>query len=126
MSFDEIHVKTLRAAQNLQARGYDAKQVFGLLARNSQYVAPIVFASISIGCPINTMDPAFGKVELIHMLKTTNPVLMCCDIECFDLLQECLEELGSDAKIFTFGGNKSDSRAVENLFLETGNEAKFV
>lgn len=126
MSFDEIRIKTIRAAENFQERGYESKQIFGLLARNSHHVAPIVFGSICIGCIVNALDPTFGKIELIHMLNTTNPSLMFCDIECYDLLKECLTELENEAKIFTFGGSKDDTEPVEILFAETGTEKYFL
>lgn len=116
----------IRAAQNLQKRGYTPKQVFGFICKNSHNVAPIIFASISVGCPANTLDPSFGKTELIHMLKTTKPVLMFSDLECYDLIKECLTELGKDTKIFTFGGSKGDSEPVENLFAETHEEDSFM
>lgn len=126
MSFNEIRLKSVRAAQNLNARGYKTKQVFGFLAKNSHHLAPVVFASFYMGCPINTLDPSFGKVELIHMLKATKPTLMFCDAENFDLLKESLHELGNNAKIFTFGGKKGDSEQVENLFIENGNDNDFM
>lgn len=40
MSFDEIRLKSIRLAQNLQGRGYKPNQVFGIIAKNSHYVAP--------------------------------------------------------------------------------------
>lgn len=126
MSFDEIRSKTVRAAQNLQSRGYVPKQVFGILARNSHHLAPIVFASISIGCPVNTLDCSFGKTELMHMLKTTKPKVMFADVDVHDLLKECLIELGNNAKVFTFGGSTGDSEPVENLFAETHKEDQFM
>lgn len=119
-------MKTIRAAQNLRARGYERKQVFGIVARNSQNVAPIVFASLAIGCPLNPLDTSFGKIEIIHMLSVTKPVLVFCDIECYELLTECLMELQSEAKIFTFGSSRGQSEPVESLFQETGNEHQFV
>lgn len=106
--------------------GYQSKQVFGFTAENSHHVAAIVFASIDIGCPVNTLDPSFGKAEIMHMLNITKPVLMFCDIKLFDMIQECLNELGNDAKIFTFGGSKSGSEPIENLFAETQTESDFV
>lgn len=126
MTFNEIRINTIRASQNLQKRGYKSKQVFGLMAKNSQHVASIVFASINVGSAVNTLDPSFGKTELIHMLKTTKPVLMFCDIEAYDLVQECLTELGNEAKIFTLGGSKGGSEPVENLFAETHEEDEFL
>lgn len=125
MTFDEIRIKTIRAAQNLRSRGYDSKQVFGIMARNSHHVAPILIASIANGCPINPLDPSFGKTEVIHMLTLLKPVLIFCDVACYDLLNECLTELGSEAKVFTFGGQKGESEAVENLFEAMHKEDDF-
>lgn len=96
------------------------------MAKNSHHVAPILFGSISIGCPVNTLDPSFGKSELSHMLKTTKPVLMFCDIDNYELVTECLSELGNEAKIFTFGGSKDEAEPVEDLFAETHTEDTFM
>ncbi|KAG4067927.1 hypothetical protein HA402_010613 [Bradysia odoriphaga] len=126
MSFDEIKLKTIRAAQNLQVRGYKPKQVFGLVAKNSQNVAPIFFASIAVGCSLNTLDTSFGRTELIHMLNITKPVLLFCDVECVDLLEECLKELGINSKIFTFGDSTGDYEPIESLFKETHKETQFI
>lgn len=126
MSFDEIKVKTIRAAQNLQNLGYKPKQVFGLIVKNSYHVAPIFFASIAIGCQLSTLDTSFGRTELIHILNMTKPVLLFCDVECVDLLDECLKEIEIQAKIFTFGGSKGNSEPIENLFKETHKETQFM
>lgn len=121
MTFDEIRIKTIRTAQNLQALGYKPKEVFTLIARNSHHVAPITFASLAIGCPINALDPSFGKTEIIHMMKITKPVLVFCDVACYELVDESLKELGNEAKIYTFGGSIGRSEPVENWFKELMN-----
>lgn len=126
MTFDEIRTKMIRAALNLQALGYNRKQVFALVARNSHHVAPITFASIAIGCPVNTIDPSFRKTELIHMLNISKPVLVFCDMDCYELVNEVLAELGNNANIFTFGGKIGRSEPVENLFRETYKEDQFL
>lgn len=126
MTFDEIKMKTIRAAQNLLALGYERKQVFGLVARNSHHVAPITFASIAIGCPVNALDPSFGRTELLHMFKITKPVLLFCDIDCYELINDCLIELDNRARIFTIGGSLGRSEPVENLFKETHKEDQFM
>lgn len=126
LTFSDIHTKTVRAAQNLQKRGYKSGQVFGLVARNSHDVAPIVFASVSIGCPVNTLDPSFGKTELNHMLNNTKPALIFCDVESYEVVKECLTDLGNDAKILTFGGSKGQSEPIEDLFSETHEEDNFL
>lgn len=126
MTFEDIRIRTIRAAQNLQARGYTPKQVFGMISANSNQVAPIFFASIAIGCLPVALDPSFGKAEIIHMLSITKPTLMFCDIACYDLLIECLAELKNEAKVFTTGGQNGRSEPVENLFKGTGKEHEFM
>lgn len=126
MTFDDIKIKTIRAAQNLQTLGYKRKQVFGLIARNSHDVAPIVFASIAVGCPIIALDPSFGKTEIIHMLEKPKPVIIFCDIACYELLEETLGELSIEARIYTFDGSIGRSEPVENLFKKTHDEHLFM
>lgn len=126
MTYDELRINTIRAAQNLQKRGHNSKKVFGFLAKNSHHLVPIVFASLAIGSPVNTLDPSFGKTELLHMLNTIKPDLIFCDFESYDLMKKCLDELERNTKIFTFGGSKDDSEQVEHLFEKTHNEIDFV
>lgn len=60
------------------------------------------------------------------MLTVTEPVLMFCDADVFELVKECLNELNNNAKVFTFGGHKNCSVDVERLFVETHNESSFM
>lgn len=117
---------TIRAAQRLQKLGYKPKQIFGIMVENVANVSPIVFAAFSLGCPINTMHTSVEKANLIHMIRLIEHSVLFCDVKVYDLVNECLAELGSSAKIFTFNGTKGDSEAVETLFEETGFEDDFV
>lgn len=126
LTFDEIRIRTIRASQNLQKRGYNTKKLFGLFAKNSHHVTPIIFASMCLGCPILPVDPFFDKTELIQTLKLTEPSLVFCDVEAYETIIECLNELNNTTKIFTFGGSIADAEPVENLFAETGNEDEFL
>lgn len=96
------------------------------MAANSAYLSPIVFASFSLGCPINALDTLIEKRDSIQMFKKTEPTILFCDVGSYDLIKECLNELGNNATIFTFGGTKGDSKPVESLFEETGNEENFM
>lgn len=126
MTFDEIRIKSIRAAKNLQQLEYQPDDVFSIMAGNSKDVAPIMFASLFNGCPLHALDPNFGSVELIHMLNMSKPCLMFCDVQNYDLVAKCMNELGMKSPIFTFGGQKGDSKSVESLFVENGDEDQFV
>lgn len=126
MRFDEMRSKSIRAAKNLRSLGYKKNQVFGFIASNAPDVAPLVFASLYLGCPMNTIDPSFGKNEIKHMLNVTKPSLMFCDAQVYDLVKSCLDDLGNAATIFTFSGQAGDSQPVENLFVANGDENDFM
>lgn len=96
------------------------------MVENVANVSPIVFAAFSLGCPINTMHTSVEKANLIRMLRMTEPSVLFCDVKVYDLVNECIAELGKIIKIFTFNGTKGDSEAVETLFEETGIEEEFV
>lgn len=125
MTFDEIRTKTLRAAQNLQARGYQQNQVIGFLAGNHANVAPLAFASIAIGCTICPFDSTLEKAELLGILKKTKPVLMFCESKYYAVLKECFMEFGNNAKIFVFDVGHGQFDDVEDLFEKTHNENQF-
>lgn len=116
---------TIRSAQNLQVRGYKTQQVFGVISGNVVHLAPIVFASLCMGCPISTLDASAEKRNIIHMIKNIEPQIIFCDVAVYDLIVECLNEVKNDLKIFTFNGTKNGSESVENLTTETGIEEDF-
>lgn len=126
MTFDEIRNKMIRTAQNLQALGYRPKQVVGCMVKNSDFVAPVFFGAIAMGCTISPLDPSFKKPELIHLLNITKPVLIFCDVTSYDLLSDCLTELKNRAKIFTIDGQRGTSEPIENLFKKRQSEHEFM
>lgn len=121
-TFEEIRMKTIRAAQNIQKRGLlKPKQVVGIMAPDLPDLAPMVFASICLGCPVLSM-PRVSK----RMLSKTEPAVIFCGIEDYDDLFQCLRELGLKTKLFTFGAIKGDSELADSLLAETGIEDSFV
>lgn len=125
LTFNEIRSKTIRAAQNLQQRVCGTDNVFGIMVDNDALLAPIVFASLCLGCSINPLYTLAEKNEIIRMLKLTKPTVMFIDVKVYDIVQQCLKELFFDAKIFTFNGRRGHSEPVEYLFEENGMELEF-
>lgn len=115
---------TIRVAQNLQRRGYKSKQVISIISGNVPHLAPIVFASLCLGGPVNTI-PTTPKREILRILEMTKPDLVFCEVRVFDLVQKCLMDLQLNAKIFTMNGTIDDAESVETLFVETGFEEEF-
>lgn len=57
---NEIRMKTIFISQNLLKVGVKAGDVVAVIARNHHYVAPVVFACLTILAPVNTLDASFN------------------------------------------------------------------
>lgn len=126
-TYDEIRLHTIRIAQNLQKRGYSTpQQVVGIVANNVPHLAAVIFASFCLGCPINATHAAAEKANMLYAFRITKPSVIFCEVNVYDLVRECFDEIGLNVKIFTFNGVKGGSEAVENLLQETHNEGDFM
>ncbi|XP_037052137.1 4-coumarate--CoA ligase 1-like isoform X2 [Bradysia coprophila] len=116
VTFDDIRIRTIRAAKNLQKRGLSAKQIYGFVTKNHDDLASLVFASFSLGCTIYPIHPDFTKYEIVQKYQKIRPKVIFCDIGAYDIVVQSLTELKHTATIFTFDGEKDGSENVENLF----------
>lgn len=105
---------------------YEPQSIFGIMANNGPDLAPILYASFCLGCPVSPLDPSFGKSEMKSILSITKPKVFFCDVKSYDLLVKCLKELDINTDIFTFTGQRGKSTPVEDLFAETHTESEFV
>lgn len=120
----DLYTKTINAVQNLLELGFKKNDMIALIARNSHHVAPIVFAALCLGCPINTLDTCLNKIDMTNSLKITNPKCIFCDVSAYDVVSSCVQD--NNARIYTFGGYCSKSIAVEELFADTRNKPDFM
>lgn len=115
---------SIRAAQNLQKRGFATKDVTAIVSGDVAHLAPVVIANLSLCRPICVTNSSW-KSDQFRMFEMTKPNLVFCSVEDYETVTECLEELELKAKIFTFYKTIEDSELVETLFNETGNEEEF-
>lgn len=127
MTFNEIRLKTIRAAQNLLKLGFERPQVFGIMVDSSDDLVPIMMAATCLACPIAPLHPMLTKDEIKRAYLKANPSVVFCDARAFDQLNEALKELPFTVqRIFTFGGHIDGNETVDSLFVETGEENGFV
>lgn len=111
---------TIRAAQNLQKRGFKKGDVLAVLAPDVPGLAPIAFGAICTGLPIMNMPRPSKRI-----FKLTEPKLLFCSCGDYDVIEGVLTRLQLKTKIYTFGGIKGDSEAAEEFLTETGIEEEF-
>lgn len=126
MNYHEMWQKTIRAAQNLQSKGVQSREVFSFMVNHSDHLVPILLASLCLACPINALHPMLSKQEIIRILIKTKPSIIFCAVDEYYRIYEALKELKLNVKIFTFDGHIEGLDAIEILFAETGIENQFV
>lgn len=126
MTFGEIRLKAIRAAQNLLKRGFKPRQKFCFMIDNHDDLVALILASIGLASPIVPLCPILSKDEIARILAKIKPPVIFCDAKLYDLLSQVLNELQLKIKVFTFERLASDVESVESLFKETGEEDSFV
>lgn len=117
---------TLRSAQNLLKRGIQSGDVFGFMIEHTDYLNPIILASLCLACPIAPLHPMLSKAEIIRILMKTKPSIVFCDVSAYYRLNVALKELPFKVEMFTFDGRIEGFEPIESLFVETGEEDRFV
>lgn len=57
----QIAERSVRIAQFLQNSGFECGDTFGIIARNSENVAPVLFAGLLVGAKVNALNTCFTK-----------------------------------------------------------------
>lgn len=60
---------TIRVAQHLEKLKLSNDSVIGFYAGNSEYLAPVLFATLLLGIPINPIDPLYIKRKHLNKIN---------------------------------------------------------
>lgn len=97
-------------AYNLRTK-LDLKQkdVIGLCATNTDFVAPLVFGALAIGATVSTLDPSFNKEEIQYIFCITRPKVIFCNGGIYATVKDAFSEANLTKLIYTLNDHPSDS-----------------
>lgn len=104
-----------RIAKNLTSEGFKVGEVIGMVAKNTTYVTPIVLGCMLVGCPISTLDPTFDSSEVMNIFKQTQPKLVFCDHDNFDVVSQALMDCGNECEVITIDEILSGSLSIGSI-----------
>lgn len=128
----EILRDTVRAAISLRALGLKEGDVLGFAAANSRHVAPIVFAALTNGYPVGTVNPNFVLLDVAHSFGITRPKIVVCDSGNYHHVKGALMQLNNPAPIYVFDEDVAEKSigaeylSVRELLKTQPNEIDFV
>ncbi|XP_055533050.1 probable 4-coumarate--CoA ligase 1 [Wyeomyia smithii] len=127
MTREEMRLRAIRAAQNLTSLGYQQGDLVTVACSNSENLAPLVIALLTIGTPFNTLAPTCGVKEMAHMLKITQPKLVFCDATNHTTVKKAVDlVVEQKPQIYVFEDDSVDQNKAEDLFKETGTELMYL
>lgn len=113
-------------ASNLRGIGCKQGEVVFFFTNNSADLPAITFAAFCLGCPVSAIGKFHTKRETLHYLNIARPKYVFCDLDQYERLKECFDELNNRAQFFTFDGQTDDTRSVESLFEKSNSDSIFV
>lgn len=126
MTCEQTRLASIRIAQNLTNLGFKQGDVFGFICRNGTQLPAAIYSAILIGAPINPLDVAFKKEDIVQMFTQTQPKLIFCDSDVYEKTKLALNELENKATIITLRDKIDGVSHIEDLLISTGNEHEFV
>lgn len=127
MTFSELRLSAIRAAQNLQTNGFRPHQKSCFMTTHNENLLPVVLASIGLACPIVPLYPILSTDEIVRILTRIKPSIVFCDANLYDQLRAALKRLQFEMKVYLLDDVHFDGvESVVNLFHATGAENSFV
>ncbi|KAL7025583.1 hypothetical protein ACKWTF_013546 [Chironomus riparius] len=96
-----MYNRSIKIAKYLTKCGMKNSDLIGIMAGNSENLAPIVYACFALGLPINPLAPAMNEKDIVQMFSMTKPKMIFCDAENVKVVQNAVDEMKSDSKILT-------------------------
>ncbi|KFB41473.1 AGAP008544-PA-like protein [Anopheles sinensis] len=128
MSCSEFRTRMTRLAQNLvRVCGLQPGDIVTMVNANSENVAPLACALMTIGVTWNPLAPTFAENDIAHMLRLTQPKVIFCDDGNVDVVHAATRKaVQGNPPIYVFESARDDVQHAEDLLKATGREEQFV
>lgn len=121
-----MRVRIVKVAAHLIEAGMKQGDVVGIIASNSENLAPIVFACFTLGLPINTLALVMIESDIIHMYSKTKPKIIFSDATIISTLQNAIDSMEINPTIYTFINKVEGIKFVDEIFEADYNVDEFV
>ncbi|XP_039432016.1 probable 4-coumarate--CoA ligase 3 [Culex pipiens pallens] len=127
MTCGEMRLRAIRAAQNLMALRLGQGDMVSMACANSENLVPMALGLLINGMPFNPLAPGYGLDDMAHMMEITQPKLVFCDANNYELTMKAVElSVKIKPLIYVFESDMENVNKAEDLLKETGREQLFL
>lgn len=92
-----------RCALHFLGLGLREGDVISLATDNQTTLPPIIVAAFTIGLPVNGVYSVYTKSDFLHMFSITEPKLVICCANNFEVVSSVIRELRLDSLLYVTG-----------------------
>lgn len=122
---DEMRLRTMKIATHLMNSGFKQGDVAGVIASNTENLAPTVFACFTLGMPINFLAPTNSVPEAANMYIKTKPKIIFCDANIMETVTTAIEKMTAKPVVYTLIHKVEGYEFVDDLLARDFSENKF-
>lgn len=122
----EMRLKTMKIASYLMNCGFKQGDVVGIMASNSENLAPVAFASFTLGMPINPLAPVMTESDIIGMYSKTRPKVVFCDARIVEMVRAAADQMMIRPAIYTLVAKVDGYKFVDDILNGEFDASKFV
>lgn len=122
----EMRMRTMKIAKHLMSSGFKQGDVVGVMASNSEHLAPVVFACLALGLPLNFLSPVMTESDIIHMFDKLKPKIIFCDSNIVGTMKKSVEVMKINSLIYTFIENIEEYQFVDDILRTVDAENELV
>ncbi|XP_017075440.2 4-coumarate--CoA ligase 1-like [Drosophila eugracilis] len=123
LTFEQTLRWSIRIAQFLKRKGLNHKDVIGIIAANSIYLAPLGIGCFFNGTPFQAMNPSLDEATTNELLSQTKPAIIFCDENVYEKIKSASR--GWQPDIYTITGKVLGVPSIKVLLEPTGTEEMY-
>lgn len=115
----EMLIRTVKVIEVLRDLGLKPGDVVCMMATNSEFLAPVIFACFALNLPINFWSPVFNEDDIVYFYNMTNAKLIISDADFVGKIENSLNKVSCKVPIWTFLRKVGNLEFVEDLLGRT-------
>nr|XP_023026911.1 luciferin 4-monooxygenase-like [Leptinotarsa decemlineata] len=124
-TYGELLKKSIRTALHLRDRGLNNNDVVMLCSNNHENSCIPFIASLFLGVPVASLDPALSIMDTSHLLKEVTPKIMFVVSHALEMIETSLLEADIETEIVIFGSSDKYTEFADFLQFHE-DEEKFI
>ncbi|KAL7025584.1 hypothetical protein ACKWTF_013547 [Chironomus riparius] len=118
----QMYDRSIKIAKYLTKCGMKEGDLIGFVTANTENLAPIVFASFTLGLPVNPLAPVMNEKDIVQMFSMTKPKMIFCDVENVKVVHNAVNLMKSEAAVMTVMDKVEGFECVTEILKEMEGE----